>query len=68
MSNPNGVPNVSNTVDFAARPRWTLTYKVAGQSFERHYDVLRRAEALSRLAAEVTGAYDIDASYSEVQL
>ncbi len=53
---------------YPTRPRWTLTYKVAGVSHSRDYDVLTEVEARTRLTLDVPAAYDVQASYSEVPI
>lgn len=68
MTNPTGVPDVTNTARYPTRPRWTLTFTVRGQSFERSYDVLRETEARSRLAADEPEATVTAAAFSEVPL
>lgn len=51
----------------ATRPRWTATYRIPGRGGVRHrsYQVMREAEARTRLARDVPDAYDITLEYDE---
>jgi hypothetical protein len=70
MTNPHGVPHAHNSTPYPTRPRWMLVYRLPGDPdpHQRAYDVLREAEARSRLAAEVPDAYSISATFNEVPL
>lgn len=68
MTNPDGVPSVTNTARYPTHPRWVFVFTVRGETFERSYDVLRETEARSRLAADEPEATIVSASYTEVPL
>lgn len=68
MTNPQGVPGVTNTADFPTGPCWTLFYNRDGIACARSYYVRRLVEARTRLAADVPEAAITGAEYSEIPL
>lgn len=66
MSNPNGVPNISNSTPYPTRPCWTVGFTYSGEPATYTVNVLREAEARSRFYAAHPGAEIESIEFTEV--
>lgn len=65
---PTGVVEAFNPMPFVMRPAVRATYRVRGELMERTYDVASPTEALTRMATDEPGAYDITVERIEVPI